>query len=237
MRVKHQPYINPILASWFVPFGTYHRILISYMPHTAAWKTQPASTFWVWNTLQARAVGYLWIILLDLLPFLAFNECSHHTELSHANPRDDTATYVENMFNSPWANLPQAARNWAKAHHGFVPFQSFPTKKHLKKQLPNNLTCTWFSQEIGRWECPRRALTWSSWPGVDFAIRLSGGHGLHWCWITPNKACWCKVETCCFRMNRIKARKCVLFSNGILLLHDYNIMESFNNLAGGWFHL
>lgn len=156
MRVKHQPYINPILASWFVPFGTYRNILISHMPHTAAWKTKPASTFWVWNTLQARAVGYLWIILLDLLPFLAFNECSHYTELSHANPRDDTATrekYVQltlgrQIFPKPPETepIPSQSGNFSSTPKPrpimvsslwFRPFQTCPTKKHLKKQLPN----------------------------------------------------------------------------------------------------
>lgn len=151
MRVKHQPYINPILASWFVPFGTYRNILISHMPHTAAWKTKPASTFWVWNTLQARAVGYLWIILLDLLPFLAFNECSHYTELSHANPRDDTATrekYVQLTLGksspsrqklSPYqANLATSAVPQNQGPSWFRPYGFVPFKPALPKNISKN---------------------------------------------------------------------------------------------------
>lgn len=248
MRVKHQPYINPILASWFVPFGTYHRILISYMPHTAAWKTQLASTFWVWNTLQARAVGYVWIILLDLLPFLALMNAV--TILNYPLPTPEmTRQPMWKYVQLTWANLPRAAKDWAhtkplrqlqqypktKAHHGFVPFKpALPkTSQKTTAKFLMRLVLTG-NREVG---VPSPGANLVQLARGGFAIRLSGGPGSHWCWITPNKAYWCEVETCCFRMNRRKTRKCLLFSNGILLLHDYNIMESFNNLACGWFHL
>ena len=247
MQVKHQPYITPMLAWWFVPLGTYRNILISYMPHTAAWKAKPASTSWVWSTLQARAVGYLWIILLDLLPFLAFMQSPYWT--IPCQPQRWHGNKCENMFNSPEQIFPKPPETEP------VPSQSgnfsstpkprpimvsslskLPYQKTSQKTTAKCLTCTWFSQEIGRWECPRRALTWSSWPGVDFAIRLSGGPGLHWCWMTPKQSLLMWSWDMLFSHESEKNKKMFVIFEWDPALHDYNIMKSFNNLACGWFH-
>ena len=195
MRVKHQPYINPMLAWWFVPFETYHSILISHMPHTAAWETKLASTFWVWSNLQARAVGYLWIIL-DLLPFLA---------LLNAN-LPPPGNWTDGSQSSNRKGRPIMLR----------PFQTCPAKKKTPKTTAKFLTCTCFSQEIWRWEYPRRALAWPSWKML-IAMDLQFVSQVVRFTLMPNDSHVVVKLRCCFRINRRKTRQCWLFSNGILL--------------------
>ena len=174
------------------------------MPHTAAYETQLASTFEFGAPFRQESLDIFetscWMCCLP-----GFHECSHHTELSPAMWK-----YVQ----LTWANLPQAARNWTdgskllreriyqlnrtkpiqQIQHNrksrlimLRPFQTCPTK-NIPKTTARFLTCTWFLQEIGRWECPRRALTCQVRGGFE-------NSPLSWCRL--QKTHYCEVEMLC----------------------------------------
>ena len=128
------------------------------------------------------------------------------------------------------ANPANSAQPKIKAHHASS-LPNLPYQKHPKNncQISHMHLVLTGNREVGV-PSPGANLVPSSWKNANPWICNSP---LRWCGLH-----WSNVKLrFCFRMNRRKTRKWLLFSNGILRLHDYNIMESLKTLACGWFHL